>query len=181
MRQSRLALACAALVCSACGGRTDGQPAARRDGGIAAIAAAPIDVPERSLGLPDLAAWKWRRRGGHSAYQFARKAEATAQWEAVVTTCRQALAADPGHLDAAWLLAAALGRLGRTAEILEPLHAAVAGDFGKWGHASLEHPALAAFLAAPVGQAWARRAEQDRAAYTAARARARIGTAGGGL
>jgi hypothetical protein len=76
MRQSRLALACAALVFGACGSRADGQqPAQRRDGGIAVVDAALIDVPERPLGLPDHAAFQWRRRGGHPAYRIARKAE----------------------------------------------------------------------------------------------------------
>ncbi|HWO20191.1 MAG TPA: hypothetical protein VNO30_15505 [Kofleriaceae bacterium] len=183
MRQSRLALACAALACSACGacGHGDGPAKPRRDDGGVAIDAAVADVAERALGLPDLAAFQWRKRGGHPAYRIARKAEAAGQWAEVVTTCRQALAADPSHLEASWLLAAALGRLGKVDQILEPLHAAVAGDFAKWGHASIDLPALAAFHDAPVGRAWARRVEQDRAAFTAALARALIVTAGGEL
>jgi hypothetical protein len=181
MRQGRLALACAALACGACGSRSDGKAPPRRDDAAVAIEAAPAEVPERALGLPEYAAFQWRRRGGHPAYQLARKAEAAGQWQAVVTTCRQALAADPSHLDAAWLLAAALGRLGKLDEVVEPLHAAVAGDFGKWGQASLVNPAFAAFRGGPAGQAWARRVEQDRAAYTAALARSLIVTAGGEL
>jgi hypothetical protein len=183
MRQSRLALACAALVCGACGacGRGDAPVQPRRDDAGVAIDAAVADVAERPLGLPDLAAFQWRKRGGHPAYRIARKAEAAGQWAEVVTTCRQALAADPSHLDASWLLAAALGRLDKIDQIVEPLHAAVAGDFAKWGHAWIDHPALARFRDAPTGRAWARRVEQDRAAFTAALARALIVTAGGDL
>jgi len=180
MRLGRLALACAALAGAACGGRSDGQ-APPRPGDAAAVEAAPADVPERPLGLPEHAAFQWRRRGGHPAYQMARKAEAAGQWEVVVKTCRQALTADPSHLEAAWLLAAGLGRLGKLDELLEPLHLAVAGDFAKWGQASLDNPAFAAFLDTPAGKAWARRVEQDRAAYTAALARSLIVTAGGEL
>jgi hypothetical protein len=106
----------------------------------------------------------WRKRGGHPAFRIARLAEAKNAWRDVVTTCKQALTADPGHLEAAWLLAAALGKQGKVDELLAPLHLAVAGDFGKWGHASLELPALQAFLKTPHGEAWQRRIETDRVA-----------------
>lgn len=183
MRQGRLALACAALACSACGGRSEGQAPPPRPPGDAAeaVAPAPADVPERALGLPDHAAFEWRRRGGHPMYRRARKAEARGQWEAAVAACREALAADPSHLEAAWLLAIGLAKLGQLDELLAPLQAAVAGDFGKWAHASLEHPALAAFRDAPIGRAWQRRVERDRATFTAALARALIVTADGDL
>nr|MDQ3367434.1 hypothetical protein [Myxococcota bacterium] len=98
-----------------------------------------------------------------------------------VESCRHALAADPGHLEAAWLLAAALGRLGQHAALVPPLQLAVAGDFGTWGHASLELPALASFLATPAGEAWRDRVAQDRGTYLAALARAVIVTAAGDL
>jgi hypothetical protein len=181
MRQGRLALACAALACGACGGR--GEPAAppRPDDAAAPAIDAPAEVPERPLGLPDHAAFQWRRRGGHPAYRIATTAMADGRWDAVVTACRQALTADPGHLEAAWLLAVGLAKVGELDEVAPPLHAAAAGDFGKWAHASLEHPALAAFRDAPIGKAWQRRVEADRAAFTAALARALIVTAGGEL
>jgi hypothetical protein len=181
MRQGRLALACAALACGACGGRGDPAAAPRPDDAPAPAIDAPAEVAERPLGLPDHAAFQWRRRGGHPAYRIATKAMADGQWDAVVTACRQALAADPGHLDAAWLLAVGLGKVGKLDEVAPPLHAAVAGDFGKWAHASLEHPALAAFRDTPIGGAWQRRVEQDRAAFTGALGRALIVTAGGEL
>jgi hypothetical protein len=61
--------------------------------------------------------------------------------------------------------------------VLAPLQQAAAGDFGKWGHASLELPALREFLATPVGAAWSRRVELDRERYTQALAHAVIVTA----
>lgn len=182
MRQGRLALACAALACAwACGGRSEPAPPRLEDAAAPVVEPADADVPERPLGLPDHAAFLWRKRGGHPAYRLARKAEASGQWEAVATTCRQALAADPGHLDAAWLYAVALAKLGKLDEVTAPLHTAVAGDFAKWGHASLEQPALAAYRDTPIGRAWQRRVEEDRAVFTAALARSLIVTAAGEL
>ncbi|HWU90545.1 MAG TPA: hypothetical protein VN253_24940, partial [Kofleriaceae bacterium] len=189
MLHGRLALACLALACawaSACGGGCGGRgdppaPPARDDAAAPADAATVADLPARPLGLPDHDAFLWRRRGGHPAYRIARKSEAAGQWENVVTTCRQALAADPSHLDAAWLLAVGLAKVGKLDQVLAPLHTAVAGDFGKWGQASLEQPALAAFRDTPVGRAWQRRVEQDRALYIAQLARSVVVTAGGEL
>ena len=137
------ALALVFLV--ACGGsKTAEPPPAPKDAGIPDTAV--LDIPPRTLGMPDLASYMWRKRGGHPAFRIARIAEAKNQWADVVTTCKQALAADPGHLEAAWLLAAGLGHLKKYDELIAPLQLATAGDFGKWGPASLEVPGLQAFL-----------------------------------
>ena len=80
---------------------------------------------------------------------------------------------------AAWLLAVGFAKTGKLDDVLAPLQLAVAGDFGKWGTPSLEHPALKAFLATPTGQAWSRRVDRDRAAYLAALARAIVVVAAG--
>lgn len=174
----RVALLACVLV--ACG---NGDPTVKkRDGGaIVADAAAPVSVAALPLGLTDLEGYRWRKRAGHPAFRAAREAEAKADWPAVVAACKQALAADPSHLEASWLLAAALGRLGKTGELLAPLQHAVAGDFGKWGHASLELPAFQAFLATPTGAAYRARVEQDRASFTAALARALVVESDGDL
>ena len=171
----------ALLACVlACCGRGETTPK-KHDAGIARDAAAPVVVEQLPLGLADLEAYGWRKRGGHPAFRSAREAEGKADWPAVVTACRQALAADPSHLEAAWLLAAALGRQGKTEELLAPLQKAVAGDFGKWGHASLELPALQAFLATPLGAAYKDRVERDRVEYIAAISRALVVEANGDL
>jgi len=170
------ALAYGALVSCvavACGNRTPPPHVKKEDAG-APTEAAVVDIPPRPLGLPDLASYGWRKRGGHPAFRAARVAEAQREWADVVTTCKQALAADPGNLEASWLLAAALGHLGKTAELVAPLQLAAAGDFGKWGFASLGLPALRAFLATPLGGAWHKRVETDRVAYIAALARSQI-------
>jgi hypothetical protein len=166
-------------MAGACGGGKQAPPPDRRDAG--AVADAQVDVPARPLGMPDLSSYNWRKRGGHPAYRNARKAEGDGKWPAVVSTCQQALAADPNHLEAAWLMAAGLGKVGKLDAVLPPLQLAVAGDFGKWGPASLELPSLQAFLATPIGQAWKRRIEQDRATYITAISRSLIVSADGDL
>ena len=169
----RVALLACLLACELACGRSATTPK-KDDAGVPAKDAALVVVEQLPLGLPDLAAYGWRKRGGHPAFRTARLAEAREDWPTVITTCKQALAADPSHLEAAWLLAAAFGRSGKYDELLSPLQRAVAGDFGKWGHASLELPALQGFLATPTGAAWKTRVEHDRAMYLAVLARSLI-------
>ncbi len=152
----------------------------KRDAGAPRDAQA-VELPERPLGMADLAAFGWRKRAGHAAFRSARKAEERGDWPAVVAACKAALASDPDHLDASWLYAVALAKTGQLDKVVEPLAIAVAGDFGKWATPSLEHPALQAFLATPAGQAWRRRVDRDRPAYLAALARALVVEAGGDL
>lgn len=154
-------------------------PPQHRDAGIPDVAT--VEVPARALGLPDLAAFGWRKRGGHAAFRAARKAEASGDWATVVSTCKQALAADPGHLEASWLLAVGLAKLGQLDALVPPLQVAASGDFGKWGPASLALPSLQPFLQTAVGKAWRRRVEQDHASYVAALARSLVVAAGGDL
>ncbi|MFN0246233.1 MAG: tetratricopeptide repeat protein [Kofleriaceae bacterium] len=140
-----------------------------------------VELAARPLGLPDLSAHRWRDRAGHAKFREAREAEGRADWPAVVTACQAALTADPTHLEASWLLAAALGRQNDHAALVEPLQTAVAGDFAKWGKASLELPALAAFRETPAGRAWIERVDRDRAVFAQAIARSTIVIADGDL
>lgn len=177
MGRASLALA-VALVTPACGDRSGPPPPGPRDAGPAVEpAVAPVEIPAAPLGLADPAGYRWRERGGQPAFQGARAAEQRGDWPAVVAACEQALAADPTHLDAAWLLAVGRARGGELDRVLDPLQRAAAGDFARWGTASVELPALQAFLATPTGAAWRRRVDQDRARYLAAIARAVIVTA----
>ncbi len=164
-------------------GKKSAPPAAEvHDAGTGqGVRAAPIELPEQPLGLPLAGAFGWRTRGGQAAFREARIGESREDWPVVVAKCQEALAADPGHLEAAWLLAAALGKLGKPEQLLAPLRQAVSGDFGKWGLASLELPSLQAFLATPTGEAWRRRIEADRERFIVALARATIVNAGGDL
>lgn len=173
MAQGRLALVIALASLQGCGSKPAAPPPGKKDAGPADGETA-LEIDAVPLGLPELAAYGWRKRGGQPAFRLARKAEASGDWSTVVTTCKQALAADPGHLEAAWLLAVGLAKLGKPDQVLAPLARAEAGDFARWGQASLELPALQAFLATPVGIAWRRRVEQDRQLYVAAVARSVI-------
>jgi len=181
MAQGRIALIIALAILQGCGNRRAPPPPPDKKDAGPADGEAAIEIDGVPLGLPDLAAYRWRKRGGQPAFQLARKAEAGNDWTTVVTTCRQALAADPGHLEASWLLAVGLAKLGKADQVLAPLARAAAGDFAKWGQASLELPALQAFLATPIGEAWRRRVEQDRALYVAAIARSVIVSGDGEL
>jgi len=171
---------CVAAACGKGSGST-GSPPLKQDAAVTAVSPTPVELAAQPLGLPELSAYQWRKRAGQPAFKTARKAEAREDWAGVITACREALAADPGHLDAAWLLAAGLGKLGKLGEVYAPLAQAVAGDFGKWGQASLELPALQAFLATPTGEAWRRRVEADRTTYVEALARVTIVSGDGEL
>lgn len=164
---------CVAAACGKGSGSTS-EPPPKHDAGVTAVSPTRVELASRPLGLAELSAYQWRKRPGQAAFKTARKAEGREEWAAVVAACREALAADPTHLDAAWLLAAGLGKLGKTTELVDPLARAVAGDFGKWGQASLELPALQSFLATPTGEAWRRRVEEDRATYLEALGRVTI-------
>jgi hypothetical protein len=137
-----------------------------------AAEAAIAELPAQPLGLADLAGFAWRSRGGQPAFRAARKAENTEDWPAVAASCKDALAADPGHLEAAWLYAVALAKTGKLGDVLPPLEVAGIGDYGKWALASLDQPALQPFLATPTGEAWRKRVDDDRTTYLGALGRA---------
>jgi hypothetical protein len=183
MRDRELrAAALAALACAACSSHDAGPPP-KRDAAATAIAVgtATADLAARPLGAATADAFAWRARAGQPAFRAAQAAEASGAWPTAVAECETALAADPTHLDAAWLLAIAYAKTGALAKVADPLARAVAGDFGKWASASLDHPALREFLATPTGAAWQRRVAADRATYLAALARSIVVTVAGDL
>jgi hypothetical protein len=169
------------MALAACGSPSSVPP--RRDAGaiVPAGSAAAIDLPARPLGLGQLAEFGWHARSGQPAFHAAQAAEQAGDWPAVVHACTEALAADPKHLDAAWLLAIAYAKTGALDHVTEPLVLAGAGDYGKWAVASLVHPALSEYLATPIGAAWRRRVDADRAGYLAALARSIVIRAAGEL
>ena len=173
--------AVAAVVAAACGDHTAPPPPRDAPAMAAARPDAGVELPARPLGLPDVGGFAWRKRGGQAEFRAAQVAERAGDWAAVAHACDRALAADPGHLDAQWLLAIAYAKQGLLRDVTGPLAIAAAGDFGKWADASLVHPALAAYLATPAGQAWRRWVERARAPYLAALRRAIVVDAGGEL
>src|SRR5262249_7362575 len=85
-------------------------------------------------------------------------------WGGVRAACETALAKDPQHLDAHYLLATALAQSGDPASAVDHLVTALAGDYYKYAPA-LAAPELDAFRATPHGTAVAGLAEQLRDAY----------------
>jgi len=179
-RESPWRIVVAAFALAACGNRGP-QPPPPPEHKDAAVVDATVELDGAPLGLPDLAAYGWRKRAGQAAFRVAMRAEQRDAWTEVAAACQQSLAADPGHLEAAWLYAVALAKLGKLDEVIAPLQRAAAGDLPKWGEASLELPGLQPFLATPVGAAWRRRVEQDRRRFADAVARSVIVTADGEL
>ena len=179
MAKLGLGLIVAAATACGHGGSSAPPPPQRHDAGVTRDA--EVAIAARPLGLPALADFAWRKRSGQLPFRAARKAEDRDDWAHVVTSAHDALTADPGHLEAAWLYAVALAKTGKLDQVLAPLQVAAAGDFGKWALASLEQPALQAWLATPTGEAWRRRVDSDRAGYAAALARAIVVTANGDL
>jgi hypothetical protein len=173
-----LARGAAALVtalAAACSGSGASSTGGRGDDARAATAAEPaVTVAVRSLGKPSLDDYGWRRGAGKPAFERALAAERRGDLAAVEAACGAALAADPGHLEAAWMLAVARVRLGKLDGVLAPLEIAAAGDWMKWGERSLDLAALAPFRATPAGQGWVRAADGYRAALAAALADAVI-------
>src|ERR1043165_1734045 len=127
-----------AAVLSSCGNRPNPPAAEKKD--AAPVDAEAVELAARPLGMPDLAAYGWRKRAGQPAFRLARKAEDRGDWAEVVASCTQALAADPDHLEAAWLLAIGHAKLGENDRVAAPLSQAVAGELARWGTPSLEHP-----------------------------------------
>src|SRR5580704_16888139 len=132
--------ACAVLaVLFACGSH-DPPPSPKRDAGAVPIgsAATAPELAARPLGEASVDAFAWRKRDGQRAFHVAQISESDGNWPGVVAACKTALATDPTHLDAAWLLAIGYAKNHVLERITEPLAQAVAGDFGKWAAASLE-------------------------------------------
>lgn len=177
MRSWRASLVVSTLLAgAACRDGSGTVVAAQQQPGAAAFAEAGVDaatVAPLVLGAPRIDAFSYRKRAGHAAFTRAREAEAAGRWPEVVTACNEALATDPAHLDAAYLLAVALAKTGADpAAIVVPLTTAVSGDFIKWGAAALAQPALQSFLATPLGTQWAARVNEARPVFTGRLSRA---------
>ena len=172
------------LACGRSAGTSENVAPRREDGGGPPADTRALATPEAAVvpGMQRLADFAYRTRGGQDAFRQARRAEAKGDWTAVIESCRRALAADPKHLDAMYLLAVALAKSGASPdEIVVPLASAVAGDFGTWGAASLRQPALQAFLATPRGDEWRERVADVQRTYVQHLAHGLIVTANGDL
>lgn len=166
-------LAAATVACSSSG--SSGGSGKGHDDARAAVAAEPVvTVGVKPQGKASLDEYAWRRGPGKPAFDRALAAEKRGDLPAVEAACAEAWAADPGHLEAAWMLAVARARLGNLDGVLAPLEVAAAGDWAKWGERSLELGVFASFRATPTGKGWVRAADEYRQALAAALADAVI-------
>ena len=161
---------------AACGHGSPRGPAAAlaKDAARPARRAPLIEVPAQPLGdgrSRGVRLAQARRPGRVSAARA--RPRTGSDWAAVATACKAgARAPIPATSRPRGCSRSRSRRPASSTRCSRRSQLAVAGDFGKWGDASLEQPALQPFLATPVGQAWRRRVEDDRAAYLAALARA---------
>jgi hypothetical protein len=142
--QLRVVLLLAALL-FACGDDKKGKPPEPK-----------IEIP--TLTMPALGVASVKQMGypygdGKKAYDKAVAAYKKKDWAAVKTSCEEALAKDPHHLDAHRVLGTALAKLGDFEGASKHLVAALAGDFLRWGPKLLEDEELAEYLASPHGKA----------------------------
>ena len=163
-----LVLALAAACSGSGSGETRVKASADGDATSAAAVPAVIEHEPRPIGRASLDAYGWRRGPGREAFARALAAEKKGDLAGVAREAAAALAADPGHLEAAWLVAVAKAKLGETGDVLEPLAIAASGDWAKWGERSLVLPAFEAFRRTPEGQGWVQAAEAYRAAMAGA-------------
>jgi|JI10StandDraft_1071094.scaffolds.fasta_scaffold16489_6 hypothetical protein len=159
-----------AWALAGCGSSERARPPAVAPADAGPAPAVRVEVP--ALGTDRLDGWGWRRGPGAAAFGRALAAERAGDLPTLEREATAALAADPGHLEAAWLAAVARARLGRLDEVLAPLQVAAAGDWGKWGERSLELAALEAFRASAAGRGWVEAAGRHRDAYQEALRRA---------
>ncbi len=165
-------LATLAVAAAACSGSGSGSSASGRGVGTAddgGVRAEPVvEVALWPLGKASLDEYAWRRGPGKPAFDRALVAERRGELAAVERESTAALAADPGHLEAAWMLAVARVRLGELDQVLAPLEIAASGDWAKWGERSLELAVFEAWRATPAGKGWVRAAVGYRAALATA-------------
>ncbi len=132
-------------------GKKKQAPAVRQDGGPIAPHAAPLALP--ALGVDKIARFGFIYAEGAPAYEKAVVAKTkTHDWAAVKADCEAALAKDPQHLDAQWLLAAALAQQGDPAAAVDHAVTAIAGDYFYYAP-KLGDDDLKPLIATPHGQA----------------------------
>jgi hypothetical protein len=96
------------------------------------VAAEP-GMAAKPLGVSKPSDFSYLYGRGAKQYKKAKKALEKSDWAAVKSNCEAAIKANSGHLDAHYLLATALAKLGDHAAVGEPLSVALAGDWLRWG------------------------------------------------
>ena len=137
-----------ALV-AACGKKSE-PPKGKHDAAPAPTIA-PIATPP--VGVDAIRRMNFTWDVGGSAYEKAAAAyrAKTRDWSAIRGLAETAIAKDPQHLDARYLLGVALARVGEPAAAVEHLVAALAGDLYKYGPLLDKDEDLKDFFGTPHG------------------------------
>jgi hypothetical protein len=152
------------VIAAACGGkRSSAGSAVKEDAATLPPPIAPIAMPPLGVDRPTRMNFIWD--AGAPAYEKASAARKKKDWAAVKAECDQALAKDPLHLDAHWLLGVALAHAGEHAAAVDHLVLALAGDYFKYGPTLATETELGDFLATQHGRSVAALALQIRAEY----------------
>ena len=128
----------------------DGAKPHKDDAAIAKPAVVAMAMPP--LGVDRIARFNFPYNEGGAAYAKALAAykAKTRDWTGVRDNCEAAVAKDPAHLDAQYLLGVALGQAGDPAAA-DHLALAIAGDYYAYGPAFGTNEDLAAFRKTPQG------------------------------
>ena len=143
----------AVALAAACGGDKKAEGAGTGSGSGTAEAVPVLAVPP--LGVESPKKLNYPYEAGAREYEKVLKAykPATRDWAAVRAAAEAALAKDPGHLDAHWVLGEALAQTGEGAAAAEHLATALAADWLRWGPGLETDAELATFLPTPHGKA----------------------------
>jgi hypothetical protein len=142
-------LVSALTLTAACG--KNAEPPKPRDDAAVAPTIAPIATPP--VGIESVRRMNFPYEEGASSYNKAQAAyrAKTRDWNAIRTHAEAAIGKDPDHLDARYLLGAALAKVGEPAAAVEHLVIALAGDHHKYAPLLDKDEDLQELFATPHG------------------------------
>lgn len=152
-------MALAIALLAACGKKSD----LHKDDAGGRLAVAPIALP--ALGVDRVGRFNFIYGDGARDYEKAAASAKKRDWAAVRASCEAALAKDPQHLDAQWLLGQALAQSGEHAAAADHVEAALAADYYRYGPELATDADFKDFLATAHGQAVTALAQQIRDEY----------------
>lgn len=150
----RLSLLFAAAVAVAAGmgcGSSKKDPPGQGPAVAEDAAAVPAPVIEVVVGVEHPRVFNFRYGKGSKPFAVAEKAATAKDWQAVADSARAAIAADPEHFDAHFLLARALIELDTPAAVREHLEPALSADFLEYAPQLSSASPVGEFLHSPAG------------------------------
>jgi hypothetical protein len=160
---SRIARIAFATVLASCGGKGDGTAKTKDDASLGPQVA-PLAVP--ISGVDQIKRMNFVYGDGYPAYDKADDAYKKKQLDDARKLAEVAVAKDPMHLDAHYLLARILGQAGEHAAVVDHLVIALAGDYWRYGPGLAKDTELGEFMSTPHGQSIAALAAKLRDDYT---------------